>query len=93
MLCRRASILDSVRFSLSLTPRQFGLGFFYGRELFLRGLGYEMVAAVEAEVGCEEQVDAHHDQCRDRAHDEGRGDRRQRQYQCHPRGCDTPGVR
>src|SRR5687768_3400468 len=70
----------------SLAAGQLGLGLLYRGELFLRRLGYEVVAAVEAEVGEEERVDAEGDERRPDVHDKGRDDRENRQHERHARG-------
>src|SRR5687768_7188246 len=70
----------------SLAAGQLGLGLLYRGELFLRRLGYEVVAAVEAEIGEEERVDAEGDERRPDVHDKGRNDRENRQHERHARG-------
>src|SRR3712207_587658 len=74
-----------------LAPGQLGFGLFDGGELLLRGLGYQVVAAVEAEVEEEEDVDAERYERRRRVHDKGGYNGEHRQDERDARGGDAAG--
>src|ERR687897_2327188 len=81
--------VESTVFCSFLATGQLGFGPLYRRELLFRRLGHEVVAAVEAEVGDEEHVDAEHDERRPNVHDKGRDDRENRQNTRYARGYDA----
>src|SRR4028119_2059832 len=72
-----------------LASGQFGFGLLDGSELLLRGLGDQVVAAVEKEVNDKERVDAERDERRRRVHYKGRYDGEHRQHERHAGGRDA----